>query len=360
MLLVAAGLLAGSPTRASSADDAHRSGNVASLPGTVALAVLGDSDSHSFHDRVSFPPSSGMRGGVFRDSTWQWTELLGRLRSNEINLGPWGTWGTRGRIAIVREWLGLDGRAPRKEDYQYNFATSGAGCENLLTGMARQAPRLLTLMDREPQRWRNGVVVLRIGVNSFGMDDALDALARDPGAPAVQAIISQCVGYVRDTVALIHTHHPGTRIVLVGIFDNSHWPNYFGRWQSARQLDNIRQGLDRYDNALKAMAASDLRLAFFDDRAWFAQRWGGRDGRGRPAYKTVTLSSGFQVTNSKGDYPSHAVIADGHAGAAFNALWAQSLIALVNARFGFHITPISDAEVARAIVAPSTPKFERR
>ena len=317
------------------------------LPEPVPLAALGDSDTHSYQDRVSFPPGSPKRGGAFRASTFQWIEVLARLRGREVDPGPWGVWGTRGRIATLQEWFGLKGRAPRKEDYRNNFAISGAGCNTLMEGMSREAPRLLTLMDRDPIAWRRGVVVLRMGVNSFGLFESLELLAHDAQAPSVLSEIDTCIGHIRATVALIHSRHPATRFVLVGILDNSHWPEYFDHWQTPRALSNIDAGLDRFDQALKAMAASDPhRLAFFDDRAWFAERWGGRDERGKPAYKSLKLTSGLEVTNTSGDDPSNAVVADGHAGTVWNVLWAQSLVRLLNKDFDARIAPISDAEVA--------------
>ena len=66
-------------------------------------------------------------------------------------------------------------------------------------------------------------------------------------------------------------------------------------------------------NVLVVVAAADARIAFFDDRAWFAQRWGGRDGEGQPAYRSLAFGPGLVVTLSQGDAPQHAVLADGHA-----------------------------------------------
>jgi hypothetical protein len=319
-------------------------------PPGVPLAALGDSDSHSYQDRASFPPGSGKRGGAFRATTFQWIEVLARLRGREVDPGPWGVWGTRGRIATLQEWFGLKGRAPRKEDYRNNFAISGAGCDTLMEGMSREAPRLLTLMDRDPMAWRRGVVVLRMGVNSFGLFESLDLLAQDAQAPSVRAEIDRCVEYIRNAIALIHARHPATRFVLVGIFDNSHWPKYFEHWQTPQAISNIDTGLERFDRALRAMAANDpRRLVFFDDRAWFAERWGSRDERGKPAYKPFKLASGLQVTNTSGDHPSNAVIADGHAGTIWNALWAQSLVNLLNSAFDLRLTPISDAEITEFV-----------
>lgn len=313
------------------------------------LAVLGDSDSHSYQDYVSFPAGSGKRGGAWRATTLQWTDVLARLRAQDIDPGPWGVWGVPRPVARLQQWMGLGNRAPRKQDYRYNFAISGAGCETLASGGARQAQRLIALMDHEPQRWRSGVIVVRIGVNSFGMEEGLERLARDPMDAATQREVAGCIEQVRRTVALVHEKHPQTHFVLVGIFDNANWPRYFARWQSAAEVANIARGLDVYDRALAAMAAQDARLAFFDDREWFARRWGGRDERGRPAYRVLSLDSGFRVENSIGDDPRHAVIGDGHAGLVWNVLWAQSLVALMKDRFGTDVAPIDDHEVTRFI-----------
>lgn len=319
-------------------------------PQAVPLGALGNSDTHSFQDRVSFPIGSPKRGGAFRTTTFQWIEVLARLRGREIHPGPWGVWGTRGRIATLQEWFGLKGRAPRKEDYRNNFAISGAGCDTLMEGMSREAPRLLTLMDTDPVGWRRGVVVVRMGVNNFGHFESIDLLARAAPAPLVRVEIDRCLDYIRAAIALIHSHHPATRFVLVGISNNGHWPNYFSHWQTPQAMSNIDAGLEPFDRGLRAMAVADpRRLAFFDDRAWFQERWGGRNEAGKPAYKTLKLASGFAVTNTSGDHPSNAVVADGHAGTVFNALWAQSLVTLLNSAFELRLTPISDDEVAEFI-----------
>jgi len=47
--------------------------------------------------------------------------------------------------------------------------------------------------------------------------------------------------------------------------------------------------------------------------------------------------------------PRHAVLADGHAGLVWNAVWAQSLVELLRSEFGAPVRPITDAEV-RAFV----------
>lgn len=318
---------------------------VAASASTVPLAVVGDSDSHGYQDTRAFPPGSPERGGPRRATTYQWTEVLAALRGDTLDLGPRTATGTPGRVASALHAVGLNVRAPRKLDHLHNFAVSGQGCDDLWGGASRQVPQLLDLMADHPARWQRGVVVIRIGVNTFGRSSDLDRLARDPRDPSVAARIDACVGHIRAATQAIARAHPRTRVVLVGIFDNAHWAAYLDRWRDPAQLANIAAGLDRFDLALKRLAAERPQWAFFDDRAWFAARWGGRDAQGAPAYRPVAFG-GLAVTNTSGDAPHHATLADGHAGTAWNALWAQSLVALLNSRFALGVPPLADAELA--------------
>lgn len=312
---------------------------------TIPLGILGDSDSHAYHDRLWMAPAE--RGGAYRAATFQWPEVLARVRGGQFDLGGWGTWGQRRVVVRLQEAVGLAGRMPRKEDYQYNLALGGARCADLMTGDFRQAPRLVALMDRAPERWRQGVVVIRIGVIDVGLDGSLQSLSRDPAAPDVVQAMAACTDQILAAVRLIHRHHPETRIVLVGLFNNVHWPKYAERWQSAVELERIATGLGRFDAPLRALAAADPRIAFFDDNAWFARHWGSRDAAGRPAYRTVEPAPGLRVIHGVGDHPSHAVVADGHAGTAWNTLWVQALVALMNEKFKWRVAPLGDDEVAQ-------------
>jgi hypothetical protein len=320
-----------------------------SAPTRWSIAILGDSDSHAFHDHLNLHPEQGQRGGAFHDVTWQWGEWLAKVRPDAVDLGEWGRWGTRWPIALVQDKLGLGGRSPPKEDHRFNFAISGAGCDALMHGN-REAVRLVRLMDREPLRWTRGAVVIRIGVNSFGQPEFLDPLARNPQDPAVQGGIASCLREIGAAVTLIHAHHPQTRVVIVGIFDNTHWALVTDRWQDPQALTNIQQGLAVFDQGVQAMVAADpARLAFFDDQAWFRERWGGRDAAGKPAYRTLTVGGRYAVANSSGDHPRHNVVGDGHAGTVWNLLWAQSLIERLNTAFEAGIPPLSNAEVGHVL-----------
>jgi len=340
MLAVLAGLGAGCSGAQSSAAPAS----------AVPMAVLGDSNSHSYQDAVSFPPGSGQRGGAFHARTFQWTEVLARLRADAVDPGPWETDGQRRMIARAGQALGLAGaRAPRKQDYRYNLAYSGAPCTSLTQGASRQVQPLLHLMAQEPERWRRGVVVIRIGMVQMASPDFLDGLALDPRAPAEQGVMNGCLAEVERAVGLIRAAHARTHIVLVGIFDDSDAPVNFDRWRSRAALDNIARGLDRYDAGLRELAARTPYASFFDDRAWFRALWGARDAGGVPAYRSVDVGP-LRVTNTMGDEPHHAVLADDHWGLAANALWAQAMSRHL-ASVGLPVKPIDDGEVRRFVEA---------
>jgi hypothetical protein len=312
----------------------------------IPLGVLGDSDSQSYHNDFSEPT----RFGRYRDVTFQWTEVLSRLRGNQLDLGVWGVRGTRRSLAMLMDVLGLRGRHPRKEDFLYNLAFGGAGCDSLTGYTGRQAPRLLAEMNRDPVRWRRGVVVIRIGINDMSDKKVVAAAARDPADPIIRARADACIARIRASIAMIQDRHPMTRFVLVGLLNNADDPPEFGRWRSGPSYRNIRAGLDVFDRELRKLAASDRRLAFFDDRAWFESHWGTRAADGTPNYKTVYIGpERFPVTLTQGDHPSNAVTQDLHAGVVWTTLWAQSLVALLDSTFDMKIPPITDSEVARAL-----------
>ena len=322
-------------------------------PSRFALAVVGDSDSHSYQDRLSFPEGSAARGGPYRAVSFNWYEIIARLRQEQVDVGDWAERGTRGSIARALDAVGIASRAPRKQDYGYNFAVSGAGCQDLLEGY-RQVPSLVAMMDADPVPWRNGAVVFRIGVNNFGTQRSLEALGADPRDPRVGSDIAACVQALRDSVALIHARHPDTRIVLVGIFDNTHWAMHFDHRWTPVALANVSVGLDRFDDALRTMAQADDRIAFFDDRAWFTANFGGRDAQGRAHYRELEFPDGTRVDNSLGDAPTHTTLADGHAGTLVSGRWAGAMLDVIGSQWELDVAPIDDNELL-ALVAPAAP-----
>lgn len=324
------------------------------VPGAakVSLAVMGDSNSLSYQDRVSLP-NPEQRGGVHRERTLQWGEVIARLRSDEVDPGPWEVSGVSNPSLRWLDVLGIPvARAPRKQDYRYNFANDGADCAQLMSTRRRQAPRLVALMNQEPARWAHGVVVIRIGLSD--LFKVMDVQAQTPGVAAVQAAVQGCLSRYRDAVALIRSHHPRTHIVLVNAFEDSQDAAFLERWQSAREIGNIARMFDEYDAGLRAIVSSVPHTSFFDDRAWFRRHWGSRDADGRPAYKTVAIGPDLRVTHSVGDAPRHSMLADDHNGLVWNVLWAQALVAHLNDVAKLPISPISDTEVERFVLSLTT------
>lgn len=316
--------------------------------GRVLLGVLGDSDSAAYQDRLSFPTADEQPGGAFHSITLQWPEVMARIRQSQVDLGEWAVWGVPrwASMARVRDGLQLPWRGPRRETHHNNLAWA-SGCESLTQGPWRQAQRLVDVMNEQPRRWESGVVVIRSGVNSFGKEADLAALAAEPDDATVMSRMFECVAQLRASVKLIHERHPATRIVLVGIFNNADWAPYLPRWQSRLEQANLNRGLDHFDNALRSMALADPRLAFFDDRAWFARHWGQRDPEtGLPNYGVVQIGDVISVTNTAGDNPENAVLANLHAGLVWNLLWSQELVQLVRTQFGIRVDAISEDEIA--------------
>ena len=330
----------------------------AARPGTIPIAVLGDSNSHSYQDRVSFTSSSPDRGGALRERTFQWTEVLARLRGNELDFGPWMVWGRPWWSALAREYAGLlPSRSPIKEDYLYNFANSGATCRNLMGDgrgfRFRQVPRLVALMNEQPERWKNGVVTIYIGANDWNV--YLELMSRDPEAPDLRRVIDDCTQEIGDAIAAIHASHPSVRILLSGLINEADDPEQLEKYRDATATANIHKALAGINAAFRRIAEADpKRIAFFDADAWFVQRWGQRGADGRPDFKTVRIGT-LDVTNTQGDEPSNAVLADDHAGLAWNAMWAQSVVARLHEAFGLPLTPITDEEVARFVEATIKP-----
>jgi hypothetical protein len=319
------------------------------MPSTP-LATLGDSDTHGYHDTVAFPDGGPQRGGQFAKTTHQWTEILATLRPGQIDLGPLGTRGTQMRLARALEFVGFEPRSPVKFDHLHNFAYSGLGCESLMNGH-RQVPRLLQLMKTNPAAWQRGAVIIRIGMNNFAQKDVLDIVAERPNEPDINARVDACLHAYTQATQAIRAQHPQVAIVLVGIFNNANLSYRQDRWHDPKPLAHIDSVLNRFDNGLKRLVASDQKIAFFDDRAWFASLWGGRDASGKPAYRRLVLGPNLEVSNTIGDAPQNAFIADGHSGTAYNAKWAQAMVNFLNTSFAMGIRPITDEEVMR-LVAP--------
>ena len=57
------------------------------------------------------------------------------------------------------------------------------------------------------------------------------------------------------------------------------------------------------------------------------------------------------VSNSFGDSPDHAVLANLHAGLVWNTLWTQALVELVRTQFDLPVDSVTDVEVRQFLTA---------
>ena len=312
------------------------------------MGVLGDSDSHAYHDRILLPGAK-RRGGSFRPTTLQWTEVVEMLRTDQIDQGTWGRWGTPyHKMAVLRSLVGQEGRAPQKEDFRYNFSVSGSECSALTERPSIQAQRLLYLMRQDIERWSRGVVVIRIGINSIGKDEDLDRYASTGLDVAARARLKDCIAYFSSAKALIRAEHPRTAILLASNADDNP-PLQQDRWPDEQSRARISTVFDEFDFQLRQLCESDARCVYHSDRRWFRELFGAEDVQGHRAYRSIAFGGEVQVTNTVGDHPRNATTQDEHPGTALNALYAQRLLQLLNAELGFHFRAITQLELARVV-----------
>ena len=200
-------------------------------------------------------------------------------------------------------------------------------------------------MNQAPEQWRRGIVVIRIGSYDWGA--LIDLQARDPRAAKLLETTAYCKGEIAAAIALIRAAHPSVRILVVGVTNEADDPGNLASYQTETETRNLRSALMTFNNALRDLASGDPAVALFDDAAWFEARWGSRSPGGKPAFRAVEIGTTLRVAYAAGDEPCNALLADHHAGLAWNALWAQSLVQRINEAFGTCVTPISDEEVER-------------
>lgn len=321
--------------------DLKRDANVPS-PNRMPVAVLGDSDSHNYQD--SYDNKS--RGGEYWQVTFNWPTIWDLLRPNEVDLGRYDVWGTHYRIARVRFPLGLRARAPKKLDFEYNYAMSGLRCRSLLNGWPYQAKWLIDRIQRDAEYWRNGLVIIRIGVNDFGnkaelmtwADSALSEIPRD--------VVNRCVNDIEMVVESILDINTGIKVAVVGVARNynliSLYPNV-----SELEIQNMESVLSFFDDQLRRWSMHRSRVAFVDDNRWFRSRLGSRlTGNLKTEF---SLSNSFKVVNALGNSPENLVLADRHASTIYNGLWLQDMVIQLNAQLGLELNPPTEEEILKLL-----------
>lgn len=310
-------------------------------PGRIPIMVLGDSDSHSYRDSYI-----GIhRGGKYHDVTFQWTEILARLRPADVDLGPFGYWGTRGTFFRIRKLLGLYARMPRKQDFEYNFAFSGAKCDTLAPhSYLKQSYNAITLIDKNPAYWSNGLVIIRIGINDIGQWPQLKKYIAGNITPQIKKPIQNCIARIRDAVSLIRMHQSSVKIILLGIMDNSNWPPIMPLDDVGHR--NINKVLDIYDNGLRSIARTDPNILFVEDRKWVEKTIGYWNTKQHIGFREINLGGKTNITNTKGNRPTNIILNDEHSSTVLNGLWVRHLFHKINNHFGTGFTPLLNSEIA--------------
>lgn len=303
--------------------DDHRN-----IDSRVPIAVLGDSDSHSYRDKYVGP----LRGGKYHDYTFNWIELWAKLSGDEISPGRWIVTGSPYRGERVKNALGIKNRSPQKLDYEFNYALSGLRCNSLLGSWPYQGEQLINELRSNPEFWAKGLVIIRIGINDFGNRDEILRWAKIGLNDKSSEIISNCVDSITKISDSISSQSPNTKIAILGMTRGYNFADECCQNLEKPEIENIEQVLSLFDNNLKKYASNLSNIAFIDDHFWFNNIFGSQElGNLKPKIDYVGST---ELINSSGDHPKNMLLADHHTGTLYNGLWLIQLISELNRQLG--------------------------
>jgi phospholipase/lecithinase/hemolysin len=306
-------------------------GNTSGAIGLVAVLLL-----------VAPPAQAGVPVGV---------GVLGDSYSDEYRFYPPDRSTARNWVEILAETRGLDfGRfsdesrgEPRNQGFAYNWARSDATTEDLIaTGQHRG-------LAEQIARGEVGLAFVFIGGNDF-----INAMkAADPEA-AVAATLPRALANHRRAVEALLAAGPEVRLVLATLPDVRYLPEFAGPIAEGllprRAADACTAAMGRYNAQIRAMAASDPRIALAD--LDFATR------AANLVSTRYALAGGRWLDRlSPANDLDHFFLADvRHPGTLGQGLVAQVFIHVLNAEFGAGIEPLGDAEIqafAHSLEAPA-------
>ncbi|MFV1872008.1 MAG: hypothetical protein ACMZ64_01605 [Oleiphilus sp.] len=309
----------------------------------IPIAVLGDSDSHSYRDKFD----NKARGGEYHDVTFNWPALWDRFRSDEVNLGRFDEWGESYRLARIKYWLGLPARAPKKLDFEYNYAVSGLRCESLLASWPYQAKWLIQRLQRSPEFWQKGIVIIRIGVNDLGSTEQLIRWSKTGLDEMASKTVSSCTKHISETIEAILTAHPTIKVTVMGMCRSCNLTDTYKVWPDIENIQNRDAVMSAYDQDLEGFASNQQRVLFIDDVQWLKQRYGDRYSE-TMSFETK-LAEQVDIYSKAGDHPSNLILSDLHSGTVYNAFWLNNLIGQMNNGFDLRLTPINEKDVLSVI-----------
>jgi len=290
----------------------------------MPVAVLGDSDSHSYRDSYD----NKARGGKYHDYSYNWIELWSRLAKDEINPGQWGTWGSHYRIARLKNTLMLKSRSPKKLDYEYNYAVSGLRCRSLLNDWPYQGKWLLNEIRSNNDYWDNGIVIIKIGYNDIGKTSDLKKWKNSGLNTESSALVSSCTDSIITMSDSILAMSPNVKISIAGVARTYNFMDEWDEKLDEEGIKNIEEVLSDFDSRLKQYATDQARVAYIDDHLWFNKIFGSQESK--DLKPRVKFSQGVELINASGDEPINMLLRDHHTGTLYNGLWINHLITEIN------------------------------
>jgi hypothetical protein len=239
----------------------------------------------------------------------------------------------------------MEAKTPRKADFRWNYARSGARCASLVSAWPQQARWLASAIARDPAAWTDGIVVIRIGVNDLGQRRHLDEYAKTGLTDAHRRLIEECAREIASAIDVVRAASSSVRIVVVGVADDSSWPPATTARRTADVITRMRDVLDAFDRRLEQETTRRSGAVFMNDRTWYYEHWADFDAVGNPRQSGVSLGGATQITNTQGDAPTNLLLDDGHAGTVANAFWLRELITTINRSFGASVPTLTDEEI---------------
>lgn len=288
-----------------------RSQNVSSTP-SLRIGILGDSTVDEYR-------GSDNRGGEYAEHTFNWLELLVRLRN--FDAGQWEDW-----------------PEPRRTGYEYNWARSAATARSLLddgqhTGLAEQVSE--GLID---------VVVVSVGVNDFAIfNDEYEAVySGDITAETLDQKINDLISDYTTAVDTILAARD-IPVIVSTIPDQSLTPSVMGdvRFSDPSRRQIVSDAIRRVNEGIIAMA-NERDLPYLDFDAMYLSL-------------LPLIEKGFTIEGStinlfaRGDDPHNGVLSDGiHPGTVVEGIVANTYLELINKALNLNIPLLTDAEIAGA------------
>jgi lysophospholipase L1-like esterase len=289
---------------------------------TGAIGVMGD----SYADEYQFYPPD-------RATSRNWVEILAATRG--LNFGAFSM-ASRGE--------------PRNQGYAYNWARSDASTDDMIargqhTGLAAQV-----------KSGEVGLVVISIGGNDF-----IRALQSPDPLTALERMLPRTLSNYRVAVETILAARGDVKVVLTTLSDIRNLPEFAAPIRAGRLpaaiADAYTDAIARFNAQIKAIAASDRRIAILDlDMATRVANLISRD-------KLIFGGLCLDRVNPSNRLDAFFLADSRHLGTMGQGLLATMFLETINHRFDAGIPQLTEREVlqfARSLQSPAPPNPDRQ